>query len=222
MMKYFFGRRNYLVAPRFQLVLAAKATVFLILYSAGVAFLILYPLRELIELLPVTGLTPDVKKQMLALPSYVWPLLLVLAVVGGIQVIFWSHRVAGPSFRLTRAIRQMTGGDYRQALTLRKKDSLKEVAESLAVLCETLRWRRQTLLEELHTLRTRLEQHAECMQGGDSRPREREIEEMLQQIEVLERLAMGNDLPATAAPVGFGPHSSSASILEDSTPSVCG
>jgi methyl-accepting chemotaxis protein len=190
-MKYFFSRRKFLIQPRFQLALAAKAILFLVLYSAALALLILYP----------NGLTPEVKRQILPLPAYIWPLMLALGLIVVVHVILLSHRVAGPSFRLVRSIRQMTAGHYHQAMTLRKHDSLKEVAESLALLGDTLHRRRQTLLEELDKLRTRLEPYTDDLQSGKAPPAlQHDLEWMAEQIRVLKRLAEGADVPGVTEP----------------------
>ncbi len=191
MMKYFFTRRKFLIQPRFQLALVAKALLFLVLYSTALALTILYP----------KGLTPEATSQILSLSQQVWPLILALLVVGAIYMILLSHRVAGPSFRLVRTIQEMTRGKYQQTLTLRKHDALKEVSESLALLCHTLHRRRQALLEELDKLRTRLEPYADDLQGGKAPPAlHHDLEWMAQQIRVLERLADGPDLPGVTEP----------------------
>ena len=200
MLKHFFRRKNYLVRPRFQLSLTAATAAFLLLYSALVAFLILYPIAVLINPLPVNGLTPEVKKEILSLPHYIWPLILILALVAAVQVILLSHRISGPSFRLERAIREMAAGQYQPFLTLRKGDCLQEVAESLALLADTLHQRRQTFLEELGQLRTRLEQHADAMRRGEAPTAlQADLERMLQQVRMLEGIADG------AGVLGEGP-----------------
>lgn len=197
-MKYFLTRRNVLIQPRFQLALTAKAILFLVLYSTALVLLILFP----------SGLTPEAKRQVLSLPSYTWALILALGVVGAVHVILLSHRVAGPSFRLVRAIRQMATGEYQQPLTLRKHDALKEVAESLAFLGQTLHHRRQALLDELGKLRTRL---AELRDGKTASALQQDLESLLEQITVLQRLAEGTDVPGPTEPakadVGVTPSS---------------
>ena len=55
-----------------------------------------------------------------------------------------THRVAGPLVRITAALQQMAAGNYQQHLTLRKGDSLQEVAELINPLATTLRSRRNS------------------------------------------------------------------------------
>ncbi|MFQ5915869.1 MAG: hypothetical protein ACE5JS_22065 [Nitrospinota bacterium] len=208
-MKYFFTRRKFLIQPRFQLALAAQAILFLVLYSAALALLILYP----------NGLTPEVKRQILSLPNYIWPLMLALALVVAAHVILLSHRIAGPSFRLVRVIQQMVTGHYQQAMTLRKHDSLKEVAESLTLLGDTLHRRRQALLEELDKLRTRLEPYTDDLQRGKAPPAlQHDLEWMAEQIRVLKRLADETDVPGVTEPAVSDADVTPKSVMMPSAP----
>ena len=49
-----------------------------------------------------------------------------------------SHRIAGPVFRMIRFLGNVTNGDYSQRLCLRKKDELKDLAESINRLVDKL------------------------------------------------------------------------------------
>lgn len=61
-------------------------------------------------------------------------------------VVIWvgirlTHKVAGPLVRIHAAVQQLAHGDYNVHLTLRKGDSLIDLADAVNHLAETLRTR---------------------------------------------------------------------------------
>ncbi|MBI4341537.1 MAG: HAMP domain-containing protein [Candidatus Omnitrophica bacterium] len=52
-----------------------------------------------------------------------------------------THKVAGPLVRIMAVLREMTTGNFRQRITLRKGDSLRELADAVNTLAEFLRTR---------------------------------------------------------------------------------
>jgi HAMP domain-containing protein len=144
-----FERRNFLIRPRFQLLLASKAVVFLLLYSAAITYISLYSVAESIYILPFNCLTPEVKARLWHFPTEALWVSLLIALVVVLWAIVTSRRVAGPEFRLTRTVRGMAAGQYPHAVTLRKHDHLKELAASVSFLGQELDQRRQVCLEQL-------------------------------------------------------------------------
>jgi methyl-accepting chemotaxis protein len=67
-----------------------------------------------------------------------------------------SHRIAGPAYRLKKSLDRMAGGDYGFEVRLRKRDYLKDVAESMNQTLDRLRRRR----ERTEALRERLRKAA--------------------------------------------------------------
>lgn len=65
-------------------------------------------------------------------------LLLITPIFIIIGVIF-SHRIAGPVYRIGKYIDSLVQGNYSQGLTLRKKDELKDLAAKMTQLCYKLR-----------------------------------------------------------------------------------
>lgn len=53
-----------------------------------------------------------------------------------------THRIAGPLVRIMGAVQQMSLGNYDQRISLRKGDSLTELADAINTLAEGLRTRR--------------------------------------------------------------------------------
>ena len=192
MPSYFLRRRKYLVNPRFQLLLAAKAVVLVFLFSGVLIYSSAMTTAETIYILPFSCLTPEVKERVLALPREAIWLCLLIALVVALQAILVSHRIAGPSFRFNRIMREMAAGKYPQSVTLRKGDCLTDLAESLTFLGQELQGRRQALLGELAQLHAAVE---ECtMQpGGGVYPEavRARLEGLARQICILKQLVQG-------------------------------
>jgi methyl-accepting chemotaxis protein len=62
----------------------------------------------------------------------------VIAAVSMYYIVVHSHRVAGPAFRLKRVIGDLASGRRGFRVKLRRKDYLKDVADSLNVLIEKI------------------------------------------------------------------------------------
>lgn len=64
-----------------------------------------------------------------------WPRLLLLVLVNVIIVfivsIIYSHQIAGPAFKLEKSIKRIASGDLTFEVTLRRNDSLKELAAAI-------------------------------------------------------------------------------------------
>jgi HAMP domain-containing protein len=70
------------------------------------------------------------------------PLIIILPVVFvflGIIVIFISHRIAGPLYRLKMFMEKVENGDYSVELKFRKNDSIHDVADSFNRMVEGIK-----------------------------------------------------------------------------------
>jgi len=157
MATHFFERRNFLIRPRFQLLLASKAVCFLFLYSAAITYASLHSVGETIYILPFGCMTPEVKARLWRFPTEALLLSVLIALVVLLQAILISHRIAGPEYRLARTLREMATGQYPQAVTLREHDHLKELAASVSFLGQTLDQRRQACLDQIDQVHGALE-----------------------------------------------------------------
>jgi methyl-accepting chemotaxis protein len=61
-------------------------------------------------------------------------IMVLIAVIG----IFYSHRIAGPAYRIQRDIQRALQGEKGIKIRLRKNDKLKELADSVSTLIEEL------------------------------------------------------------------------------------
>ncbi len=144
-------RRKYIVDLRFQgghvlgyVVLVAISAVIigllfacLFLYKAG-------PYKVQQSILPLEGSLSPTGAEAQSLLSedllilFLWMLIALLA-VAVVWAVLASHRIAGASFHIKKSLKGIAGGDLETHLRLRKKDKLKDLAEEINVLRETLR-----------------------------------------------------------------------------------
>lgn len=166
MARDFFRRWTFVVQPRFQLALAGKLLLFLLVYAAIIVYVSLHSMAETMYILPLNCLTPEVKAQIWAFPTEPLLLSLLVALLVVLQIFLWSYRFAGPEFRLKRIIQEMAAGQYPRRVALRKDDFLKGLAESLVVLAQTLREHRQEDADRLAELQGKVEECTNHIRSG--------------------------------------------------------
>jgi hypothetical protein len=76
---------------------------------------------------------------------------ILITVLSMRYMIHASHRIAGPAYRLERVIRDVADGTFEGYLTLRRKDYLKHVADSVNHLIDRMKERS----EEVHGVHRR-------------------------------------------------------------------
>ncbi|MBN1824326.1 MAG: methyl-accepting chemotaxis protein [Endomicrobiales bacterium] len=62
--------------------------------------------------------------------NFIWVVLIILFGVG-LESVFLFHRIIGPIFVFERTIKSLAEGDFTAGVSLRKKDELKDLADSL-------------------------------------------------------------------------------------------
>ena len=162
----FFRRRNFVPNPQLQFLLAGKGLSYAFLFGTVIIYASLQSMAGTIDILPLSCLTPEVKARLWALPTEALLLALLIALVVVLQIIQWSHRVAGPEFRLKRILREMIAGRYPESVRLRKHDCLKGLAETLTLLARALRERRQAHADQLAQLHGKVEECATHVRNG--------------------------------------------------------
>jgi hypothetical protein len=208
-----FRRKRFLIQPKFQLALGGGMMVLLFAYSAILVFSILYPMATFLELSPEGSIDPEIKQRVLTIPPYVWLIVTILGLLLAFQAILFSHRIAGPAFRLGRAIREMSAGEYQPNLILRRHDCLNDLATDIAQLGSLLHCRRERLLVELAGLRADLEEHRRRLERGeDMASRAQEVAGILRRIQAMEQFALAlpeeRDTPTVASAKAAIPGSS--------------
>lgn len=61
--------------------------------------------------------------------------IIIVAIIG----VFYSHQFAGPSYKIEKSIKQIAEGDLSFKVTLRKSDTMHNIAESLNVMVDNFR-----------------------------------------------------------------------------------
>lgn len=134
---------NFLLQPLLQIRLGLYAILLSLLFGCGVLAIIWVNLHKFYDLvLELTDLREEVTK---ILSSYIegaigW---IVLAAVVYFLLtvavsIFFTHRLVGPTYAFRRHIRELTKGNFRSRVNLRRGDAFMEVAQDLNELAVKL------------------------------------------------------------------------------------
>jgi len=136
----FTRRKRYLVTPAFQLrytglilfcLFAVSAVCMLTVYYSSVSLLG----EKLAHVYPQGRLVAAVKEVNLIIASRLLVLIPVLVFAG----IMLSHRIAGPTYRIERTLREIGRGNLDIRITLRKRDELAGIAEAINDMTAGLR-----------------------------------------------------------------------------------
>ena len=82
--------------------------------------------------------------------------------------IFYSHRVAGPAFRLGREAEKISGGNLKADFQLRSKDNLSDLADALKQTAS--RYRDTVIALERHTVSLEAQAAALSEKGAEANP----------------------------------------------------
>ncbi len=124
-------RRNYLVNKSLQPRYMAMAALLILIMSVLMAWIVYstmwYTLSEMLEGDPM--LYVKFREMNIALLGRFLAVVVLSSALAVIFMMFVSHRVAGPLFRLERTIREMGEGKIPLKVNLREKDEFKQLAE---------------------------------------------------------------------------------------------
>ncbi len=163
-----YRRRRYFLPHTSQpRLLLAAISIFVVLMLITGAILLLIANRDLTESYFSAHLAIKNVQQLL-LPA------LVLANLGGLLLgtallVLYTHRVAGPAYRLCLILKQVGEGDLRQKVTFRRGDSLQELAAAANVMIDGARLRIAQLQRQLAQLQAAWEQLEGQIPAGRAR-----------------------------------------------------
>jgi methyl-accepting chemotaxis protein len=152
-----FRRKRFVIMPRYQVGVALQAFLFVLLYSFFLGFLIFYPLHVELKAAAAPDQQLWVSELILEFHTRLWPAVLVVALLAGVQAISATHRIAGPLYRIDKILRGMAAGDYSQRVTLRRGDRFQELATVVNHLGEELTQRRAASLALIRQVQEALE-----------------------------------------------------------------
>ncbi len=84
---------------------------------------------------------------------------LVGLIIGAVLTLFYTHRIAGPVYRLCRILRQAGQGNLAQAVNFRKDDELKELDKATTEMLTALNQR----VQKLRTIATEVNAEAQAI-----------------------------------------------------------
>jgi methyl-accepting chemotaxis protein len=128
-------RKRYYVHP-IQCQYAFISTIILLLYTF---FIILFlfgpPALKLVTEVPLEEKV-EAARQFLAIAERLWPALFVGMALTGLVIIYITHRLAGPIYRIEKTSREIAEGDLTRRIRLRENDDLKPIADLLSKVIE--------------------------------------------------------------------------------------
>ncbi len=136
-------RRQLVVDPKFQYGLIIKFVILVtIVLVASIALLAFVYSKFANIALPVSVETGGVVSfgatQFINLSELIWPVMLLSVIVSGAAIyifgLFFSHKMAGPVYRLRTDIAEMTDGDLERKVSLREKDYFQLLATDINCL----------------------------------------------------------------------------------------
>jgi methyl-accepting chemotaxis protein len=136
-------RRQLVVDPKFQYGLIIKFVILVtIILIASLALLAFVYTRFANIALPVSVETGGVVSfgatQFINLSELIWPVMLFSAIISGVAIcifgLYFSHKMAGPVYRLRNDITEMTDGDLERKVSLREKDYFQLLATDINCL----------------------------------------------------------------------------------------
>ena len=174
-----FRRRQYLLIG-FQ----NRMLLFTFLYFVGTVVIFASVLFvPLMRNLDAKGLSPEqrgmVAAEFLSLHYRFWPAIPVVVLLLGAHSIIISHRIAGPLHRFRQVYKEVTKGKLSGSVRLRKNDYLKEDAELISTMLDSLR----TRMREIEFLDERLQSRLVELRSAVELGTEPEVRDQLGDVE---------------------------------------
>jgi methyl-accepting chemotaxis protein len=135
----FTKRKNYFIEKKFQAKYILLTVLMLLTYTFLFVVIIFAPYMLTLYFDYPIAEKADAARVILLLHGTIWPWLGGIILFFGVISIFISHKVAGPLFRIKKALSQVTDGDLSVVIKLRKWDDLKDLADHINKLIEELR-----------------------------------------------------------------------------------
>ncbi len=138
-----YKRTTFIINRRFQFKFAffvcSWIFVLSLVYPIAIYNIFEFFIKHLSQNSTVTALAPD-KLKNIENEFLMWlgVLQLIFLMITFILSIFISHRIAGPLFKLKRAIDEVTKGNYDQRIVFRKMDHFPELQDSFNEMIQSI------------------------------------------------------------------------------------
>ena len=133
-------RRQLVIDPKFQYGLIIKFIILVTIALIASLVLLAFVYSKFANIaLPVSVETGGVVSfdatQFINISELIWPVVLLSVIVSGVAIyifgLFFSHKMAGPVYRLRNDIAEMTEGDLERKVSLREKDYFQLLATDI-------------------------------------------------------------------------------------------
>jgi methyl-accepting chemotaxis protein len=135
-------RRNYFIEKSFQARFMLKFCI-LVVFAGLLTIAALYIIGMRSTTVSIVSSRVVVKSTAdFLLPVLIQTFLVVMVLVGTATILvtlFVSHQIAGPLYRLKKAMEQLSEGDFKVEIKLRKADQLKELADTFNTMVKKLK-----------------------------------------------------------------------------------
>lgn len=130
-------RKKVLIEPVYQLKSALTVIISMIAYSLLLGFIVFFPLYLEMAASENIDQMEWIAVLVLQLHKRIWPAVLIVAIAVGIQSIYSTHRILGPSFQLKKNIKEFIRGNFVYT-KFRRRDQLKDIEPVLNELADKL------------------------------------------------------------------------------------
>ncbi|PLX78073.1 MAG: hypothetical protein C0615_04170 [Desulfuromonas sp.] len=133
------NRKHYFIEKKLQTKYILLTFIFLLVYTLLFVCLLLAP-----YLFSMVGDTPlpeqaQAARMLLSLHNSIWPALGTVILIMSFVTIYFTHRFAGPVYRIKSVLAEVLEGHLDIDFQLRKKDDLQELAARISQLINDLR-----------------------------------------------------------------------------------
>ena len=175
-------RKKFLVDKKVQIKYAAYIAVLLLVYTLLLLSVIFAPHALVLFSDSPAPEQVTAAEMVLLLNSYIWPWIILLMIFCGVYSIFITHKIAGPVFVFNRMAKTIGRGDFSLRAKLRDGDDLKELAESLNGMADSLEADFKEIGAERERLASCLIEMERLLQPGEDC--EEKMKELLEAINI--------------------------------------
>jgi methyl-accepting chemotaxis protein len=151
-MKTFIQRRYLLwdtVQPRFLAVSVAHQSLVFLTFAASLFVPLIVKLHDTPLSSPEAG---SIGYQFTILHDSIWPAFPIALILILTHSVFFSHRIAGPLYRFRNVFKAISQGDLMVETKIRRRDYLRQEADSLEAMVGELRAKLTTIKTDCHAL----------------------------------------------------------------------
>jgi methyl-accepting chemotaxis protein len=179
-------RKKYLLKETFQSAFIIKFCSIVLIAAIVITGLILWLTQD-----STTVAIYNTKVQVKSTADFIQPIvvsvILTVTIVSAAGLIlltlFISHRIAGPIFRLKKEIDAMAKGSLKRNFSLRSKDQLKDLSESLNRMTKVLRDKHRDMAAELKALEEQIEHKGNRLEKKEKEALKERLQGLKAQIE---------------------------------------